>query len=142
MAPDDKKNTIFKFTLYRLPEPGGYHDDRFNTYLAAGEISDIPVMIGNGIMLNELKLKKQMKTQTRLSLYKVDAEASDIDQRRATFFVEKFEKSPIWGWAYWNWNYIPNPVPPVNLLTFTSDGKILPTKYLEMLENTVSDVYG
>ena len=24
MAPEDKNNTLFKFTLYRLPQPGGY----------------------------------------------------------------------------------------------------------------------
>lgn len=69
----------------------------------------------------------------QIELYKVDAKSIDIDQRRVPFFVEKFKNSPIWGWTYWNWNYIPNPVAPVNLLTVTPDGKIHPTKYLEVL---------
>jgi hypothetical protein len=142
MAPDDKNNTVFKFTLYRLPEPGSYHDDRFKTYLEAGKISNIPVMIGEWNNVERVKVEETDEEGNRIELYKVDAKSSDIDQRRAIFFVDKFEKSAVWGWAYWNWNYIPNPVPPVNLLTVTPDGKIIPTKYLEILKNAVSEVYG
>jgi hypothetical protein len=142
MAPEDKNNTIFKFTLYRLPEPGGYHEERFNTYLAAGEISEIPVMIGEWNNVERVRVEERDNDGDKSVVYKVDAEASDIDQHRASFFVDKFEESPIWGWAYWNWNYIPNPIAPVNLLTIAQDGKILPTKYLEMLKNAVSEVYG
>jgi hypothetical protein len=142
MAPENKNNTIFKFTLYRLPEPGGYHEERFNTYLAAGEISEIPVMIGEWNNIERVRVEERDNDGDKSVVYRVDAGASDIDQRRASFFVDKFEESPIWGWAYWNWNYIPNPAAPVNLLTITPDGKILPTKYLEMLKNAVSEVYG
>ena len=142
MAPADKNNTIFKFTLYRLPEPGSYHDERFNTYLKAGEISGIPVMIGEWNNVERVKVEETDDDGDEIELYKIDAKSSDIDQSRATFFVEKFKNSPIWGWAYWNWNYIPNPVAPVNLLTVTQDGKIHPTKYLEVLKNAVSEIYG
>ena len=142
MAPDDKNNTVFKFTLYRLPEPGGYHDDRFKTYLEAGKISDIPVMIGEWNNVERVKVEETDDDGNRVELYKVDAKSSDIDQRRATFFVDKFEKSSVWGWAYWNWNYIPNPVAPTNLLTVTPDAKIQPTKYLEVLKNAISEIYG
>jgi hypothetical protein len=142
MAPADKNNTIFKFTLYRLPEPGSYHDERFKTYLKAGEISDVPVMIGEWNNVERVKVEETDDNGDEIELYKVDAKSSDIDQRRATFFVEKFKDSPIWGWAYWNWNYISNPVAPVNLLTVTQDGEIHPTKYLEVLKNAVSEIYG
>ena len=142
MAPDDKNNIVFKFTLYRLPEPGGYHEDRFNTYLDASEISGIPVMIGEWNNVERVKVEETDEDGDKTELYKVDAEASDIDQRRASFFVEMFEESPIWGWAYWNWNYIPSPVPPVNLLTVTQDGDMHPTKYFGILKNAVSEVYG
>jgi hypothetical protein len=142
MAPEDKNNTLFKFTLYRLPEPGGYHEERFNTYLAAGEISGIPVMIGEWNNFERVRVEERDNDGDKSVVYKVDAETSDIDQQRASFFVEMFEESPIWGWAYWNWNYIPNPLAAVNLLTVTPDGKILPTKYLEVLKNAVSEVYG
>jgi hypothetical protein len=142
MAPTDKNNTIFKFTLYRLPEPGSFHDERFKTYLKAGEISGIPVMIGEWNNVERVKVEETDDDGDEVELYKVDAKSSDIDQRRATFFVEKFKDSPIWGWAYWNWNYISNPVAPVNLLTVTQDGEIHPTKYLEVLKNAVSEIYG
>ena len=142
MAPADKNNTIFKFTLYRLPEPGSYHDERFKTYLKAGEISGIPVMIGEWNNVERVKVEETDDDGDEIEVYRVDAEASDIDQSRATFFVEKFKNSPIWGWAYWNWNYVPNPIAPVNLLTVTQDGKIHPTKYLEVLKNAVSEIYG
>jgi hypothetical protein len=142
MAPEVKTNTIFKFTLYRLPEPGGYHEERFNTYLAAGEISGIPVMIGEWNNFERVRVEERDSDGDKSVVYKVDVETSDIDQQRASFFVEMFEESPIWGWAYWNWNYIPSPLAPVNLLTVTPDGKIHPTKYLEVLKNAVSEVYG
>jgi cellulase (glycosyl hydrolase family 5) len=142
MAPDNNNNTVFKFTLYRLPEPGGYHDDRFKTYLEAGKISGIPVMIGEWNNVERVKVEETDDDGNKIELYKVDAKSSDIDQRRATFFVDKFEKSSVWGWAYWNWNYIPNPVAPTNLLTVTPDGKIQPTKYLEVLKNAISEIYG
>ena len=58
MAPADKNNTIFKFTLYRLPEPGSYHDERFKTYLKAGEISGIPVMIGEWNNVERVKVEE------------------------------------------------------------------------------------
>jgi hypothetical protein len=142
MAPADKNNTVLKFTLYRLPEPGGYHEERFNTYLAAGEISGIPVMIGEWNNFERVRVEERDNDGDKTVVYKVDAETSDIDQQRASFFVEMFEESPIWGWAYWNWNYIPNPLAPVNLLAVASDGKIHATKYLDILKNAVSEIYG
>jgi len=99
-------------------------------------------MIGEWNNVERVKVEETDDDGDEIELYKVDAKSSDIDQSRATFFVEKFKNSPIWGWAYWNWNYIPNPVAPVNLLTVTQDGKIHPTKYLEVLKNAVSEIYG
>jgi hypothetical protein len=142
MAPDNKTNVIFKFTLYRLPEPNSYHDERFKTYVEAGEISNIPVLIGEWNNVERVKVKETNNEGVKTELYKIDAGASDIDHRRAASFIEKFEESPIWGWAYWGWNYITNPVPPVNLVTVGMDGKVHPTKYLEILKNAISDVYG
>jgi hypothetical protein len=141
-APDNKNNTIFKFTLYRLPEPRSYHDERFKTYLKAGEIAGIQVMIGKWNNVERVKVEETDHDGDEIELYKVDPISSDIDQSRATFFVEKFKNSPIGGLAYWNWNYIPNPMASVNLLTVTQDGKIHPTKYLEVLKNAVSEIYG
>jgi Cellulase (glycosyl hydrolase family 5) len=142
MAPEDKNNILFKFTLYRLPEPGSYHEDRFKTYLAAGEIVGIPVMIGEWNNVERVKVKEANRDGDKIEIYKIDTKTSDIDQSRASFFVEMFEKSQIWGWAYWNWNYIPSPITPVNLLTVTPDGQMHPTKYFEILKNAVSEVHG
>jgi hypothetical protein len=117
-------------------------DERFKTYLKAGEISEIPVMIREWNNAERVTVEETDDDGDKIELYEVDAKSSDIDQRRATFFVEKFKNSPIWRWAYWNWNYIPNPVARVILLTITHDGMIHPTKYLEVLKNAVSETYG
>jgi hypothetical protein len=111
MAPDNKTNVIFKFTLYWLPEPNSYHDERFKTYVKAGEISNIPALIGEWNNVERIKVEEADHKGVKTELYKIDPGASDIDRRRAASFIEKFEESPIWGWAYWNWNYIINLVP-------------------------------
>jgi hypothetical protein len=99
-------------------------------------------LIGEWNNVERVKVKETNNEGVETELYKIDAGASDIDHRRAASFIEKFEESPIWGWAYWGWNYITNPVPPVNLVTVGMDGKVHPTKYLEILKNAISDVYG
>jgi hypothetical protein len=96
-------------------------------------------MIGEWNNVERVETEVTAPDGEKIKTYQIDAEASDIDQKRATFFVEKFEKAGIWGWAYWNWNYINNPVAPVNLMAVNSHGVIEPTKYFEMLENAISD---
>jgi hypothetical protein len=114
MAPDNKTIVIFKFILYRLQEPNSCHDERFKTYVEAGEISDIAVLIGEWNNVERLKVEETDNEGVKSELYKIDAGASDIDLHGAASFMEKFEESPIWGWTYWSWNYIPSPVPPVS----------------------------
>ena len=63
MAPDNKTNVIFKFTLYWLfynskKEPNSYHDERFKTYVKAGEISNIPVLIGEWNNVERIKVEE------------------------------------------------------------------------------------
>jgi hypothetical protein len=99
-------------------------------------------LIGEWNNVERIKVEEADHKGVKTELYKIDPGASDIDRRRAASFIEKFEESPIWGWAYWNWNYIINLVPPVNLVTVGLDGKVHPTKYLEILTNAISDVYG
>ena len=141
MAPANKTNVVFKFTLYRLPTPGGYHDERFKTYTEAGEIAKVPVMIGEWNNVERVETEVTGSDGNKIKSYQIDAEASDIDQKRATFFIEKFEEARMWGWAYWNWNYIYNPTAPVNLITVNLHGEIEPTKYFEILENAISSIY-
>jgi len=46
MAPANKTNTIFKFSIYGLPSPGSYQEQRLNVFLSAGNLSGVPVYIG------------------------------------------------------------------------------------------------
>src|SRR4029453_14357140 len=48
MTPANKTNTIFKFSIYGLPSPGSYQEDRLNMFLSAGNQSGVPVYIGEG----------------------------------------------------------------------------------------------
>jgi hypothetical protein len=104
MAPDNKTIVIFKFILYRLQEPNSCHDERFKTYVEAGEISDIAVLIGEWNNVERLKVEETDNEGVKSELYKIDAGASDIDRHGPL----------LWKNPKNRWNYIPTPVLPAS----------------------------
>ena len=40
----------------------------------------------------------------------------------------------IYGWAFWNWNYVNTPPQNFNLINVTTNNDILPTKYFYILK--------
>ena len=42
-------------------------------------------------------------------VYQINSERSDLTQKQAYRFLEDFKEAHIWGWAYWNWNFISHP---------------------------------
>jgi hypothetical protein len=79
MAPADTTDVVFKFTLYRLPVPGGFHDERFKTFVEAGEIARVPVMIGEWNNVERVETEVTGRDGEKIKTYQIDAEASDID---------------------------------------------------------------
>jgi Cellulase (glycosyl hydrolase family 5) len=136
MAPDNKSNVVFKFTLYGLPYDSKYQRDRLNIFVKGAELAGVPLYVGEW---NNVKREKANDEESGIISYKIDRQASDIDQKKADLFVQEFKQLKVWGWAFWNWNYIPHPAPNVNLILVREDGSIDTTKYYEMLKNAVSD---
>ena len=44
MAPGNKRNVIFKISLYGLPTPDTYQGDRLAIFLQASEIAQVPLI--------------------------------------------------------------------------------------------------
>ena len=137
MAPDNKSNVVFKFTLYGLPYDSKYQRDKLNIFVRGAGLAGVPLYVGEW---NNVKREKANDDESGIIFYKIDRQASDIDQKKAELFIQEFKQLKVWGWAFWNWNYIPHPAPNLNLILIREDGSINTTKYYEMLKNAVSDI--
>jgi hypothetical protein len=135
MAPTNKTNVVFKFTTYGEPIPNTYQGNRFSIFVQAGKIAGVPPYIGEW---NNVKREKVNDDESTI-VYQIDSEKSDLTQIQAYRFLEDFKEVDIWGWAYWNWNFIPHPAANVNLITVTENGDIDTTKYYDILKHAVSD---
>lgn len=55
--------------------------------------------------------------------------------------IKKFKKLNVWGWAYWNWNYVSHPVPNFNLVKVKNNGHIQTTQYFSILKSVFDKNY-
>src|SRR5918994_503364 len=124
MAPNNKTNIVFEFTIYGEPTPDSYQGNRFSIFVQAGELAGVPLYIGEW---NNVKREKVNDDESNI-VYQINSEKSDLTQKQAFRFIEDFKEVDIWGWAYWNWNLIPHPAANVNLITVTENGDIDTTK--------------
>jgi len=137
MAPVNKTNTIFKFSIYGLPSPGSYQEQRLNVFLSAGNLSGVPVYIGEW---NNVARDKVINEEGDF-VYEINPEASDITPEDTTVILKKFNEIDPYGWAFWYWNFRPHRVENFNLVTSDENGNLVPTKYFDILKNAVHSVY-
>ena len=137
MAPVNKTNTIFKFSIYGLPSPGSYQEQRLNVFLSAGNLSGVPVYIGEW---NNVARDKVINEEGDF-VYEINPEASDITPEDTTVILKKFNEIDPYGWAFWYWNFRPHRVENFNLVTSDENGNLVPTKYFDILKNSVHSVY-
>jgi hypothetical protein len=135
MAPTNKTNIVFKFTAYGEPIPNTYQGDRFSIFVKAGKIAGVPLYIGEW---NNVKRERVNDDESAI-VYRINSEKSDLTQKQAYRFLEDFKEVGIWGWAYWNWNFIPHPAANINLMTVTANGDIDTTKYYDILKYALSN---
>jgi hypothetical protein len=135
IAPVNKANVVFKVTIYGEPIPHTYQGDRFSIFLEAGKLVGVPLYIGEW---NNVKREKVNDDESNI-VYQIDSERSDLTQDQAVRFIEDFKEVDVWGWAYWNWNFIPHPAANVNLITVTENGDIDTTKYYDILKHAISN---
>ncbi|HJU79017.1 MAG TPA: cellulase family glycosylhydrolase [Nitrososphaeraceae archaeon] len=136
MTPANKTDTIFKFSIYGLPSPGSYQEDRLNIFLATGNLSGVPMYIGEW---NNVARDKVINEEGDF-VYEIDPEASNITPEDTNAILKKFNEIDPYGWAFWYWNFRPHRVENFNLVTSDAAGNLVPTKYFDILKNAVQSI--
>ncbi|HEX9318853.1 MAG TPA: hypothetical protein VF884_07955 [Nitrososphaeraceae archaeon] len=134
MAPTNKKNVVFKISVYGMPVPNTYHGDKLNILTEAGRIAGVPMYVGEW---NEVSREEKLNENGNM-IFHIDAVKSNLNQMKADKLVGEFKKIGVWGMAFWNWNYISHPAPNFNLIKVTGDGHIQTTKYFKIVERAIS----
>lgn len=96
MTPMNKKNVVFKFSLYGIPS-GGYQAEKLDLFLNASRISGVPLYVGEW---NNVK-RVATTDQEGKKIFEINENESDISQADANIIVQKFKQLGIWGMAYW-----------------------------------------
>jgi hypothetical protein len=123
MAPTNKENVEFKATLYGVPFPKSFAEDRLNAHVKAAHLAGVP------LCMCEFNMKP----------YKQYPEADvEANQTLVDLFIDKFQEVNAWGWAYWLWNFRAHTNPNFNLISVTKDEIIQPTQNFNYIENTIS----
>lgn len=136
IIPKDDKS-IFKISLYGIPMNDNYQEKKLVLLENVSKLTQVPLYVGEWNNVLRDKTSTTDKTDTS----KINAAKSDLTQNESDFFVDKFKKLNIRGWAFWNWNYIDTPPKNFNLIHLTKDGDIVPTKYFYILKNSVEKLY-
>ena len=134
MAPLDKKNVVFKKSVYGIPIPNTYQGNKLDILTEAGRIAGVPMYIGEW---NEVSREEKINENGNLAFH-IDPAKSNLNQVKADKLVNEFKKIGVWGMAFWNWNYVPNPSPNFNLIRVSDNGHIQTTKYFKMVEKAIS----
>jgi polyhydroxyalkanoate synthesis regulator phasin len=132
MAPSSKQNIAFKISVYGVPNRDDYQKERFNLFLDTRDLTGVPLYIGE--WNNVVRTKEG-------GIFKINPGASDFTKSNAGKILEAFKKEGVWATAFWKWDYRDADTASFNLINDKS-GKLVPTKYFGILEDTVKNVYG
>ena len=133
MTPANKTGTVFKFSIYGLPSPGSYQEQRLNMFLSAGNLSGVPVYIGEW---NNVDRDKVINEEGDF-VYEIDPKESNITPKDTRAILKEFDQIDPYGWAFWYWNFRPHRVENFNLVTSDASGNLVPTQYFDILKNAI-----
>jgi hypothetical protein len=142
MTPINKKNVVFKFSLYGIPS-GGYQAQKLDLFLNTSMIAGVPLYVGEW---NNVK-RVATTNQEGKKIFEISANESDLTQSDADTIVEKFKETGIWGMAYWGWSFVKEKTPNFNLITINFNNatglrKIQTTNYYEIMKNAYQNLNG
>ena len=132
MAPSDKDNIAFKVSVYAVPEGDGYQEKRFDLFLETSDLTGVPLYIGE--WNNVVRTKED-------GITKLNPDLSELTKTDAKKILDSLKKAEVWGTAFWRWDYQKVDTANFNLVS-DKNGKLVPTKYLGILEDAVEGVYG
>jgi hypothetical protein len=132
MAPSFKENTAFKVSVYAVPHGDGYQEKRFDLFLKTSDKTGVPLYIGE--WNNVVRTKEG-------GITKLNPDKSELTKTDAKQILGSLKKAGVWGTAFWRWDYQPVATDNFNLVS-NKNGKLVPTKYLGILKDTVQTIYG
>jgi polyhydroxyalkanoate synthesis regulator phasin len=132
MAPSNKENIAFKISVYGVPDRDDYQKERFDLFLDTRNLTGVPLYIGE--WNNVVRTKEG-------GVFKINPGASDFTKSNAGKILEALKKEGVWGTAFWKWDYRDADTASFNLVS-DENGKLVPTKYFGILEDSVEEVYG
>jgi hypothetical protein len=74
-------------------------------------------------------------------IFKLNPGLSEFTKTNAGQILGAFKKAGVWGTAFWKWDYTDADTTSFNLVS-DNNGKLVPTKYLGILKDTVETIYG
>jgi hypothetical protein len=142
MTPVNKKNVVFKFSLYGIPA-GGYQAQKLDLFLNTSTIARVPLYVGEW---NNVK-RVATTNQEGKKIFEINANESDLTQSDANTIVWNFKEIGIWGIAYWGWSFVKEKTPNFNLNSVkinnvTGLRKIQTTNYYEIMKKAYENLYG
>ena len=132
MAPLEKRNVVFKISVYGVPDRDDYQKERFDMFLKTRDLTGVPLYIGE--WNNVVRVRDG-------GVFKINPGASELTKTNAGEILDAFKEAGMWGTAFWKWDYRDADTESFNLISDGS-GQINPTKYFGILEDTVKTVYG
>ncbi|HEU5446566.1 MAG TPA: hypothetical protein VFU67_05435, partial [Nitrososphaeraceae archaeon] len=132
MAPSNKENIAFKISVYGVPDRDDYQKERFDLFLDTRNLTGVPLYIGE--WNNVVRTKEG-------GVFKINPGASDFTKSNAEKILEALKKEGVWGTAFWKWDYRDADTASFNLVS-DENGKLVPTEYFGILEDSVEEVYG
>jgi hypothetical protein len=136
IIPKDR-NSIFKISLYGIPYDNNYQDKKLELLLNVSKIAKILLYVGEW---NHVNREKKLTAENTDDISKINSTNSDLTQNDSDVLVNKFASLKVYGWAFWNWNYVNTPPQNFNLINVAKNGDILPTKYFYILKNSIDEL--
>ena len=136
MAPANTTNTIFKISVYGLPQTSKYQESRLDTFIEASKLANVSLYIGEW---NNVKRDKIIDEEGEIITI-LNETYSSINQTEADLLVQTFKDLNVWGSAFWQWRVDEHRVPNFNLLNVTND-QIETTNYFDIVTKAYNKVY-
>lgn len=138
MTPSDKTNVLFKFSVYGLPKPGNYQEQRLKMFVETGQIAGVPIYVGEWNNVDREPVVNEEGDVT----YEISPATSDITPADTSAILQKFDEDKVFGWAFWHWNFRSHKVDNFNLVITNQSGSLQPTKYYDILKAAIASTYG
>jgi hypothetical protein len=135
LLPENKNNIVFKISLYGIPTVGSYAEQKINLLSGLTNMTGVPLYIGEW---NDVSREERISVEGK-TISEINQEISDLNQTNADIMTKKFKDIGVWGWAFWNWSYLPDSSPDFNLITVTLNGDMATTKYFDILKHAVAN---